>query len=551
MSLLKILRSTPFVPVLIGGILMGLTPAPTHLWPLAWIALVPLWVVILSPISSENTKFRTMWAVWLGATWGIGYHGLALAWITGVHPMTWMGVPWLASLAIALFCWAFITMWGAILVGGWAWGMVVLHRLFLTPSSNSQSPETRKFASLRSLIRVLLGIALWCGLESLWNQGALWWTSLSYTQSPNNLIILHLGRLAGPSTVTAALVAVNGVLAEGWLQGHGEHRAKTWGGLRRGYGIGAIGLLLGFHLLGFSLYRQPLLSSPETTLRIGIIQGNVPNTIKLYPEGWRRAIEGYTAGYEVLAMRGVDAVLTPETALPFLWQEWGSQERSQAPTFYQAVMDRGVTAWVGALGKRDDRYTNSLFTMTGDGKLLSRYDKAKLVPLGEYIPFESILGRFIDRLSPLDAQLAPGSLDQTFETPWGRAIVAICYESAFADLFRRQAAAGGQFILSPSNDAHYSATMPAQHHAQDVMRAIETDRWAVRAVNTGYSAVVDPHGHTLWKSQLNTYELHEATIDRRQTRTLYVQWGDWLTPLLIVLSGMTCFFSREHDHRVQ
>lgn len=80
--------------------------------------------------------------------------------------------------------------------------------------------------------------------------------------------------------------------------------------------------------------------------------------------------------------------------------------------------------------------------------------------------------------------------------------------------------------------------MPAQHHAQDVMRAIETDRWAVRATNTGYSAIVNPHGRTLWRSGHNTYELHAATIYRRQTQTLYVRWGDWLTPLLLVLSAL-------------
>jgi len=41
-----------------------------------------------------------------------------------------------------------------------------------------------------------------------------------------------------------------------------------------------------------------------------------------------------------------------------------------------------------------------------------------------------------------------------------------------------------------------TAPMPAQHHAQDVMRAIESDRWAVRATNTGYSGIIDPHGRT-------------------------------------------------------
>ena len=78
--------------------------------------------------------------------------------------------------------------------------------------------------------------------------------------------------------------------------------------------------------------------------------------------------------------------------------------------------------------------------------------------------------------------------------------------------------------------------MPRQHHAQDVMRAIELDRWAVRATNTGYSAFVNPHGETLWISEINQYATHIETIHRRQTQTLYVQWGDWLVWLLAILA---------------
>jgi apolipoprotein N-acyltransferase len=297
------------------------------------------------------------------------------------------------------------------------------------------------------------------------------------------------------------------------------------------------GLLIVSHIIGFGLYSRPLIQPPETALKVGIIQGNIPNTIKLYPAGWLRAIEGYTTGYKTLADRGVEAVLTPETALPFEWQEQVRQRSS----FYLAILEKGVLAWVGAFGEKGESLTNSLFTVTGEGETVSRYDKVKLVPLGEYIPFASLLGDLVDRLSPLDAHLAAGEPNQVFETPFGRAIASICYESTFPQHFRHQAADGGQFILSSSNNAHYSATMPAQHHAQDVMRAIETDRWEVRATNTGYSGIVDPHGRTLWISGLNTYEIHDETIYRRQTRSLYVRWGDWLTPLLLGMGAIGWF----------
>jgi apolipoprotein N-acyltransferase len=498
----------------IGGILMGLTPAPINAWFLAWVALIPLWVLI---VKTSQFPIPNSQLLLIALVWGIGYHGLALFWITGIHPMTWLGVPWLASLAIAIFSLTFITLWGAVLVGIWA---TVFHKL-------NNWKNNQKNSLISSLVRVLIGTALWCGLEAFWAMGSLWWTSLSYTQSPHNLAILQLSQFSGPSTVTAAIVAVNGLLAEAWLT---IEKEKKWGLFG-----GAIALCLLLHLIGFSLYNRPLETDASSAIKVGIIQGNIPNDIKLRTEGWRKAIANYTRGYQQLADAGVDGVLTPETALPFLWTR---PENREYLDFYRAILDREVVAWVGGFGEKENGLTNSLFAIDETGEIVGRYDKIKLVPLGEYIPFKELLGKLINRLSPLDATLIHGTKKQVVETPFGRAIVGICYDSAFAEVFRSQAATGGEFMLTASNNAHYSATMPAQHEAQDVMRAIETDRWAVRATNTGYSGIVDPRGRILWRSHLNSYELHAHTIYRRTTETWYVKWGDWLMPLLLFLGAL-------------
>ena len=540
-----------------SGIGMGLTTAPVNAWLLAWVALVPLWVLVISyerPITQKKQTFLPSSFFLLPssffllpALWGIGYHGLATSWIMGIHPMTWLGVPWWPSLAIALFCWTFITLWGAALVTVWAWLFIILNSLTL-PGKNPililNSPPLQEGAGggsskFSALTRVLIGTALWCALEGIWSTGSLWWTSLSYTQSPHNLAILHLGQLSGPSAVTAAIVAVNGLIAEVWIEG----RSKKSDGSRKNWiaFILPASLCLVLHIAGWSLYDRPLVQEAGTALKIGIIQGNIPNEIKFDSGGWRRALEGYTAGYQQLADRKVDAVLLPETALPFIWT---NEYQRSTLSFYRAILERGVLAWVGGFGQEGDSTTNSLLAIDKTGEIVDRYDKLKLVPLGEYIPFYEILGGIINRLSPLDAHLVPGNSKQLFDTPFGRAIVGICYDSAFAEIFRYQAANGGEFMLTASNNAHYKPPMLAQHHALDVMRAIETDRWAVIATNTGYSAFVNPHGETVWKSGINTYEVRDATIYRRKTRTLYVRWGDWLTPLLLGLAGLMRLIAR-------
>ena len=513
--------------------MMGLTPAPVEAYGLAWIALIPLWLVTQSPQFSTSLPSQLLRAL----AWGIGYHGLALFWITGVHPMTWLGVPWLASLAIAAFCWLFITLWGSVLVVAWTASLT-----FATRFLNQKNPL------LFAITKVIIGAALWCGLETLWSWTPLWWTSLSYTQSPYNLAILQLSQLSGPATVTAAIVIINGLIAEALLYNppislpHLPTSLTTTltrtSSPHKGLITTALVLLTTFHLIGWQMYQRPITQPENAAIEVGIIQGNIPNEIKLYREGLRKAFQGYTKGYKTLVEEGAEVILTPEGALPYNWNLPPEKMYPLQKEFYQAILSEGIPVWLGGFRYEGNSYTNSLFTFTGKGEIYSHYDKVNLVPLGEYVPFESIIGGLVQRLSPLDEHQVHGKPKQIFNTPFGQAVVGICYDSTFARHFRWQTAQGGEFALTASNNAHYSPTMPAQHHAQDVIRAIESDRWMARATNTGYSGIVDPRGNTLWLSGINTYELHKGTIYKSQTITPYVRWGDWLTIALLLISGV-------------
>ncbi|MDJ0510883.1 MAG: apolipoprotein N-acyltransferase [Crocosphaera sp.] len=517
-----------FLLVALSGLLMGLTTAPFSAFYLAWIALIPLWLLtVIGDNTSPKHKSLLSQIIFNQKTliafiWGFCYHGFALFWITGIHPMTWMGVPWFSSLLIAIFCWIFITVWGAILVTIWS----CILRLY--GANNSKYKHSQGL--MEAITRVIFAVAVWCLLELIWNQGALWWTSLSYTQSPNNLIILQLTKISGYSMVTASIVGINGLIAESILIK--KTNQKQFLSL---FSIAFI-ICTGLHLWGLFIYQKPLTNNPEKAIKVGIIQGNIPNAIKLYPQGWRKAIEGYTQGYKILSVQKVDLIITPETALPFELDDIMGNS-----SFYRSILKQQIPVILGAFGRQNNSYTNSLFMITDNGSILSRFDKVKLVPLGEYIPFENILGKLIDRLSPLDSHLIAGETKQIFKTPFGPAITGICYESAFSEHFRRQANAGGEFIITASNNAHYSQIMPAQHHAQDIIRAVETDRWMARATNTGYSAIINPKGNTLWISDINTYQLHEGIIYGRNNQSLYVKWGDWLTIILSIFAGMLWF----------
>jgi apolipoprotein N-acyltransferase len=123
----------------------------------------------------------------------------------------------------------------------------------------------------------------------------------------------------------------------------------------------------------------------------------------------------------------------------------------------------------------------------------------------------------------------PGASHQSFRSQVGVA-VGICYESAYSDLLRRQVRDGAEFIVTISNNDPYPLGMMARHHALDVLRAVESDRWALRITNTGLSGLVDNQGQTRWLGPPHRRTLHQTRLYRRQSQTLYVRWGDIRSP---------------------
>jgi apolipoprotein N-acyltransferase len=507
---------------------MSLAPAPINWWWVAWIGLLPLWWIVLPSVQSP-TALQSRSITWPLLLWSLAYHGISLSWITGLHPLTWMGIPWLASVAIVAFAWAFITGWGVISVWLWGYGLRWLDRRF----------------SLNVSERILAGTTLWCVIEATRSLTPLDWTALSYTQSPGNLWILHLGQLSGNLTVSAVIVAVNGLLAEALHPGgmklrlgnRSEWGSDRWRSPRAQQLLAASLILLLSHSVGAMLYVQPLNDIPARGLTVGIIQGNIPTRFKLSVKGIQQAIHRYTLGYRELAQQGVDAVLTPEGALPFNWMQ------KQPVALTQAIAQAQVPLWLGSFGQTVGNHgelhsTQRLFSLNAQGQTISYYDKVKLVPLGESMPLEPILGQFIGRLSPIQSFLYPGQVGQIFETGFGRAAIGICYESAFPELFRAQIKQGANLIITASNLDPYSAVLMAQHQAHDLMRAIEHDRWAIRATNTGYSGIISPHGQMIWQSLPHTFLSHRDRVYRRYSTTLYTRFGNWLTPLLVMVLGL-------------
>ena len=490
----SILHSPFSIPL--GALLTALSPAPLNLWGLAWVGLVPLWSGL---VAGSRSPFR------LGLVWGAIYHGLSLFWITGLHPLTWMGISYWNSVAIVLLIWMLVTFWGALSVGLWAWGAHWIIR-----------------QNLPSWLRILSATTLWCAIETARSYTSLDWTTLAYTQSPGNLAVLHLGQISGTVLISSAIVAVNLALAEGLQLSHGF---KSW--------VPAIVLFTVSHLLGGLLWMAPIdRSSDAKPIRVGIVQGNVPTRIKLSSSGIQQGLNRYISGYETLSRQGAQLIILPEGALPFYW---GTDPQNPLA---QTIRDLKTPIALGSFGTRGDRTTQAFIMLDADAHITSQYDKIKVVPLGEALPFEDLLGKFITRLSPIKDFLIAGDDRQTFTTPFGPVAIGICYESAFPELFRTQVQQGSEFIITTSNLDPYSTVLMAQHEAHDVMRAIENSRYLARATNTGYSGLITPHGVVTLRSNSQRFEVLIAEVFRIQSTTLYTKFGNWMMPVLVIVSAI-------------
>jgi apolipoprotein N-acyltransferase len=180
--------------------------------------------------------------------------------------------------------------------------------------------------------------------------------------------------------------------------------------------------------------------------------------------------------------------------------------------------------------------TNSVFLIAPGGKILARYDKAHLVPYGEYLPMRPLMSRLgLSRLAPGDADFQPGPGPLTLDIPgWGKVGMQLCYEIIFSGQVVDESNRP-DFIFNPSNDAWFGSWGPPQHLAQARLRAAEEGIPIIRATPTGISAIIDARGGLVQQLGWHQAGVIDGYIPPDSTRpTLFAKLGN-LVPLLLGL----------------
>lgn len=235
-------------------------------------------------------------------------------------------------------------------------------------------------------------------------------------------------------------------------------------------------------------------------------------------------------------------VVWPESAVPFL-----IDESEVARSELRRVL-RGKTVLIMGAIRRDaarkdaEGYPavyNSVLVFDGAANVVARYDKWRLVPGGEFLPFEPLLGPLgFRKVVTVPGSFAAGPGPVTLQIPGAPdAGILVCYEAIFPnDLI--DSSGRPQWLLNVTNDGWFgTSTGPYQHLAQARMRAIEQGLPLVRAANTGISAVIDSHGKLRASLPLMSDGVIDSVLPLAAASTLYFRVGD-MGLLLLVAAAM-------------
>jgi apolipoprotein N-acyltransferase len=167
---------------------------------------------------------------------------------------------------------------------------------------------------------------------------------------------------------------------------------------------------------------------------------------------------------------------------------------------------------VNKLKENSDSFYNSLVLVNNDLKILQQYNKQKLVPFGEFVPFESFLTKFgLKKITEGHGSFKKGHQQNNIIINELNILPLICYEVIFTKL-TQNANSNTNLIVNISEDGWFGDSVgPNQHHAKAIFRAVEKGTFFLRSANKGISAIIDNKGVSL--KQLNRNEAGNIELE--------------------------------------
>ncbi len=533
-KLSALLGKFPRWTALVAGAASAYGFEPWGLWPLTLICFALL-IQLISQAPSTKRAFMIGWLFGVGH-FTFGNQWIAVAFTFQAAMPIWLG--YIAVFGLALY----LAVYPAMAAAGAYW---INHRA--TKALRDSGGDDEKIRPTSTLHLILAFAGLWIITEWLRS-----WIFTGYVWNPLSVVTLSVPYLSQPATalgtygLSGFILLVVGMILKFvtvWTSASGIKRDN---GARTSYFLGGL-ILFALAAVAITARVSNGQSAPDRTpVALTIAQPNISQADKYAP--------GYDAiNFAKLAMnsrplpdQGPRLILWPEAAIPDYLEEgypyryyqgqpgesaFGARARLTTLMGDGDVLVTGANRLVIEKGQLVAA-RNSVSAMDANGDLLGHYDKAHLVPYGEYLPMPWLLRPLgLARLVPGDLDFWPGPGPQTMTVNLnGRPVkigIQICYEMIFSgqvtDRKNRP-----DFIFNPSNDAWFGTIGPPQHLAQARLRAIEEGLPVVRATPTGISAVIDANGRIIKSLPLGTSGRIDAVVPQAKAPTLFARFGNIL-----------------------
>ncbi len=491
----------------LSGVVLGLAFPLTSLFPLAWVALVPLLVM------QRGVSGGRMWLYAFVA--GLSFWLVHASWLKVFHPLSLVT----ATPALALYFslpFVLLSVW----------------RRWL----GNKSP----------LVQAVLFATLWTGIEYFRSTGFLGfsWGVIGYSQHLF-LPAIQIADIGGVWLISWVIAFTNailaGILSEGMSR---SSRSRLWL-------LGGVLLVV----LGYGVVR--LSEEPGGPVkRVALVQAFVDPALD-----WRsgrkattmKRIEEMTIR-AALAQPRPDLVVWSETlsSPSALWYylharfappgnemralgEWfaGMPARAGVPVLLTAP-HKEIVAYTNEQGvpARELQSYNAAFLVNAKTNIIDRYYKINLVPFGEWFPYKKEFPWVAKILQEtIASDFTPGARYTVFSMPQGRFGVMICFEDIFGELCRQLVRAGAEYLVNTTND-YWSKSIQSQeqHAAMAVLRSVENRKYLVRAANTGVTCIVDAWGRMLERlpDEETGILQTEVFLMKDRSPSFYTLHGDWL-----------------------
>lgn len=414
-----------------------------------------------------------------------------------------------------------------------------------------------RFKQKWPLFNVLLFVSAWTITEYL--RGIVLtgfpWLSLGYSQTQG--IFSQAASVIGTLGLTAVIVTFS---------------TLTFYTVKR-HMLSAI-CLIGLAVAMPYLTSQPNLHQQERSVNLALIQGNIEQSAKWDASAMWPTITRYMD--LTREQFDSDVIIWPEAAMPAVeaWVQDYLNLMDSSAAFNDSAIITGI---IGRTPKSDvsaieaakpptsknHDYYNAIMTLGNDTDSRSlegiyqdnhsnRYYKHQLLPIGEFVPFQSLLRPLAPLFNLPMSSFTRGDWAQPNLTARGfKFAPAICYEIAFGQLVRANMKSDTDFLLTISNDAWFGESIgPHQHMEIAQMRAIELGRPLIRVTNTGVTAIVDHHGKITQQLPQFKEAVLRTNLQTVSGETFFYRHGQ--TPLVIGLAAVLflCLLVGHRQNRV-